>query len=294
MSDQTGAKPEKIPTQQQQRPGSEAEMDPPPQYLAPNYKGSGKLKGKVAIITGGDSGIGRSVAVLFAREGAKALTLFYYNENDDAKHTKEQVEKEGQGTEVLLIKGDVAESKQCNYVVEETVKKFGQLDVLVNNAATQFSTESITEITDEHLERTFKVNIFGYFYMARAAVPHLKKGSSIINTGSVVAYKGHEELLDYSTTKGAIKTFTYSLSQQLASKGIRVNSVCPGPIWTPLIPATMKAESIKDFGKEEAPMGRCGQPEECAPSYVFLASEADSSYITGQSLHPNGGIVVHG
>eukprot|EP01088_Endostelium_zonatum_P012986 TRINITY_DN27318_c0_g1_i1.p1 TRINITY_DN27318_c0_g1~~TRINITY_DN27318_c0_g1_i1.p1 ORF type:complete len:292 (-),score=84.21 TRINITY_DN27318_c0_g1_i1:23-898(-) len=291
MADQTGDRPSKIPTQQQELPGSEEEMKPAPQYLAPNYKGSGKLKGKVAIITGGDSGIGRSVAILYAREGAKGITLFYHSEDDDAKKTQQFVEAEG--AQVLLIRGDVAEAKQCNYVVEETVKKFGQLDILVNNAAVQFVRNFITEIKDEEFERTFKVNIFGYFYMARAAVPHLKKGSSIINTGSVVSYKGHEKLLDYSTTKGAIKTFTYSLSAQLAEKGIRVNGVAPGPILTPLIPATMDPEDVKDFGSD-VPLERCGQPEEVSPCYVFLASEADSSYITGQFLHPNGGTITHG
>jgi len=289
---QDGSKPEKVPGQvQEHQPGSEAAMDPPPQYLAPNYKGSNKLQGKVAIITGADSGIGRSVAILYAREGCKGVTVMYLDEDEDAKITQQQVEKEG--AECLLIRGDVSDSKFCNSAVEQTVKKWGQLDILVNNAAKQFFKYKLEEITDEQLRRTFEINIFGYFYMARAALPHLKKGSSIINTGSVTSYKGKEELLDYSTTKGAIKSFTYSLSAQLVDRGIRVNAVAPGPIWTPLIPATFPKEYVAKFG-QNAPLGRPGQPEECAPSYVFLASEASSSYITGQCIHPNGGTVIHG
>jgi len=246
----------------------ETKMDPPPQYMAPNYKGSGKLKDKVAIITGGDSGIGRSVAILFAREGAKGITIMYLDEDEDAKITQKHIQDEG--AECLLIRGDVSDSKFCTNSVEQTVKKFGRLDILVNNAAQQFVKWKLEEITDEQLERTFKVNIFAFFYMARAALPHMKKGSCIINSGSVTSYKGKEELLDYSTTKGAIKTFTYSLSAQLADRGIRVNGVAPGPIWTPLIPATFDKKKVAEFGTN-APLGRPGQPEECAPSYVFFS-----------------------
>jgi len=290
--DQTGAKPKSVPGEtQEHQPGLEADMDPPPQYLAPNYRGTGKLKDKVAIITGGDSGIGRSVGILYAREGCKGVTIMYLDEDEDAKVTQKQIEKEG--AQCLLVRGDISDSKLCDSAVEQTVKKFGRLDILVNNAAKQFYKTKLEEITDEQLEKTFKINIFAYFYMARAALPHLKKGSSIINTGSVTSYKGKEVLLDYSATKGAIKSFTYSLSAQLADRGIRVNGVAPGPIWTPLIPATFPAEDVAEFGKK-TPLGRPGQPEEVSPCYVFLASEADSSYITGQILHPNGGYIIHG
>jgi len=265
-------------------------MDPEPKYMAPNYKGTGKLKDKVALITGGDSGIGRSVSILYAREGCH-VAIVYLNEHKDAQITESIVHKEG--TQCLLLPGDVADPKFCHSAVEKTIAKFGRLDILVNNAAQQYPTESIEQITDENLDRTFKVNIYSFFYLARSAVPHMKKGSSIINTGSVVSYKGKEVLLDYAATKGAIKSFTYSLSAQLAERGIRVNGVAPGPIWTPLIPSTFKKEDVAEFGKS-TPMARPGQPEEVAPCYVFLASEVDSSYITGQFLHPNGGTIIHG
>jgi len=291
MSTQTSDKPSSVPPQtQSKQPGKESEMSPPPQYLAPNYKGCNKLLNKVALITGGDSGIGRSVAILFAREGAD-VCIVYLDEDKDAKITQRHVEDEGR--KCICIRGDVSDSSFCNSTVEQTVKQLGKLDILVNNAAQQFPKTSITEITDEQLDRTFKVNIYAYFYMARAAVKVMQKGSSIINTGSVVSYKGNDALLDYSATKGAIKAFTYSLSSQLAEKGIRVNGVAPGPIWTPLIPSTFTEDKVAKFGKD-TPMKRPGQPEEVAPAYVFLASEADSSYITGQFIHPNGGIIVHG
>lgn len=272
-------------------PGLEHKMEFEPQFLAPNYKGSDKLRGKVAIITGGDSGIGRSVAVLYAREGADVAIVYKPEEQKDADVTKGYVEKEGR--RCLCLPGDITKSDFCQNVVEETVRHFGKLDILVNNASSQWPKESLEEITDEQLELTFRTNIFSMFYMARSALKHLKKGSCIINTTSVQNAKGNPVMLDYSSTKGAITTFTYSLSQNLIERGIRVNAVAPGPIWTPLIPASMPEDKVKKFG-QQAPMGRAGQPEEVAPSYVFLASEADSSYITGQVLHVNGGTVVHG
>ena len=284
-------KPSEFPGQHQDRmPGLECEMNPEPKYLAPNYKGSEKLKDKVAIITGGDSGIGRSVAILYAREGADVAIIYLPEEQKDADKTKELVEKEGRSC--LCLPGDITKSDFCQNAVEETVKRYGKLDILVNNASSQFPKESLEDITDEQLEITFRTNIFAMFYMARSALKHLKKGASIINTTSVQNAKGNPVMLDYSATKGAITTFTYSLSQNLLDKGIRVNAVAPGPIWTPLIPASLPDDKVKEFG-QKTPMGRAGQPEEVAPSYVFLASNADSSYITGQVLHPNGGSVIH-
>jgi NAD(P)-dependent dehydrogenase (short-subunit alcohol dehydrogenase family) len=261
-------------------------MQVKPRFDAPDYKGSGKLEGKVAIITGGDSGIGRSVAVLYAREGAD-VAIVYLAAHEDAQETKRCVEKEGR--RCLLIAGDVKDSKFCKDAVEKTVKEFGHLDVLVNNAAFQEHAKSIEDITDERLEETFRTNIFGYFYMARAAVPHMKEGSSIVNTASVVALMGSGHLLDYASTKGAIVAFTYSLAENLIEKGIRVNAVAPGPVWTPLNPADSPAEKVRNFGKDTV-MKRPAQPEELAPSYVFLAAPVCSSYITGMVLPVTGTI----
>ncbi|MEJ6022636.1 SDR family oxidoreductase [Ramlibacter sp. PS4R-6] len=268
------------------KPGIEASMTIKPRFDAPDYKGSGKLEGKVAIITGGDSGIGRSVAVLFAREGAD-VAVVYLSSHEDAGETKRWVEKEGR--RCVLIPGDVKDSKFCKEAVERTVKDLGGLDILVNNAAFQEHAESLADITDERLEETFRTNIFGYFYMARAALPHLKPGASIINTSSVVSLRGSAELLDYSSTKGAINGFTLSLAENLIEKGIRVNAVAPGPVWTPLNPADRDADSIKDFGKKTV-FKRPAQPEELAPAYVFLAAPVCSSYITGTILPVTGQI----
>lgn len=277
------------PQQQNQQPGIEAEMIPKPQTRDIHYRGSGKLDGKVALITGGDSGIGRSVAILYAREGAD-VAIVYLDEDTDAKETKQLVELEGK--RCVLVRGDIGNEPFCKQAVEQTVKELGHLDILVNNAAEQHPQESIEDISAEQLERTFRTNIFGMFFMTKAALPQLKEGSSIINTTSVTAYQGNPQLLDYSSTKGAIVAFTRSLAKSLVEKGIRVNGVAPGPIWTPLIPSTFPAEKVESFGKQ-VPMQRAGQPEEVAPSYVFLAS-SDASYMSGQILHPNGGTVVNG
>lgn len=274
---------------QNQQPGRESEMTPRPKARASEYKGSGKLENKVALITGGDSGIGRSVAILFAREGAD-VAISYLNEHEDAKKTQEMVEAEGR--RCLPIAGDIGEKSFCEQVVKQTVDAFGHLDILINNAAEQHHQENIEDITQEQLEKTFRTNIFSMFYLTQAAMPHLQEGSAIVNTTSVTAYKGNESLLDYSSTKGAIVAFTRALSQKVVSKGIRVNGVAPGPIWTPLIPATFPPEKVESFG-QQVPMKRVGEPEEVAPSYVFLASD-DSSYMTGQILHPNGGTLVGG
>lgn len=286
-----------MPTQQQtnpaqhqeQQPGIQSQMTPQPQSLGEGYRGSDKLRGKVALITGGDSGIGRAVAIAFAKEGAD-VAIGYLNEDGDAKKTQEAIEQ--QGRRCLTIAGDIGEESTCQKLVEQTVKEFGHLDILVNNAAEQHPQESIEDITAEQLERTFRTNIFSMFYLTKAALKYLKEGSTIINTASVTAYKGNQQLLDYASTKGAIVAFTRSLSQSLAEKEIRVNGVAPGPIWTPLIPATFPEEKVATFGAD-TPLGRPGQPDEVAPSYVFLASK-DSSYMTGQILHPNGGSVVNG
>ncbi|MEW6494217.1 MAG: SDR family oxidoreductase [Cyanobacteriota bacterium] len=276
------------PQHQNQQPGIEAEMTPKPKSEGSNYRAAGKLIGKTALITGGDSGIGRSVAILYAQEGAD-VAIVYLNEDQDAQETKRLVEAEGK--RCLTIKGDIGDEQFCQQSVQQTVNELGHLDILVNNAAEQHPQESIENISAEQLERTFRTNIFGMFFMAKAALPHLKEGSAIINTTSVTAYKGNPKLLDYSSTKGAIVAFTRSLSQSLVKKGIRVNGVAPGPIWTPLIPATFPEEQVQSFGAQ-VPMQRAGQPEEVAPCYVFLAS-ADSSYMSGQILHPNGGEVVN-
>jgi NAD(P)-dependent dehydrogenase (short-subunit alcohol dehydrogenase family) len=277
------------PQHQRRQPGREHKMKPRPKAEDEKQRGSGKLKGKVAIITGGDSGIGRAVAIAFAKEGAD-VAVVYLEEHKDAQETEQRVEE--WGCKCLLIDGDVGDEKFCQKAVEETVDEFGKIDILVNNAAEQHRQDSIEKITEKQLERTFRTNIFSFFFMTKAVMKHLKKGSSIINTASVTAYKGSPELLDYSSTKGAIVAFTRSLSQALAGKKIRVNAVAPGPIWTPLIPSSFPAKDVATFGSD-VPLGRAGQPEEVAPSFVFLASD-DASYMTGQVLHPNGGTVING
>jgi NAD(P)-dependent dehydrogenase (short-subunit alcohol dehydrogenase family) len=274
---------------QGRQPGREHKMKPRPQAEDEKHRGSGKLQGKVAIITGGDSGIGRAVAIAFAKEGAD-VSIVYLEERTDANETRRLVGKHG--SKCLLIEGDVGEEEFCRKAITQTVKEFGKLDILVNNAAEQHPQDSIEKITEKQLEQTFRTNIFSFFFMAKAAMKHLKKGAVIINTTSVTAYKGSPHLLDYSSTKGAITSFTRSLSQALAGKCIRVNGVAPGPIWTPLIPSTFPAKDVETFGSD-VPLGRAGQPEEIAPSYVFLASD-DSSYMTGQVLHLNGGTIVNG
>ena len=278
------------PPQRQTQPGIEQEMTPEPDATRPQHQGTGKLAGKVALITGGDSGIGRAVAVLFAREGADVAIGHLAEEDTDANETVKLVEAEGR--RCLTLPGDVGDEAFCQEAVARTVRELGRLDVLVNNAAEQHTTQSIAELSAEQLERTFRTNIFAMFFLTKAALPHLGEGSAIVNTTSVTAYQGNPSLLDYSSTKGAIVAFTRSLSQQLVSKGIRVNAVAPGPIWTPLIPATMPEEKVASFGKD-VPMGRPGQPEEVAPCYLFLASD-DASYMAGQVLHPNGGNVING
>lgn len=277
------------PQEQDQQPGVTPPMRPQPDDMAEAYKAAGKLQGKVAVITGGDSGIGRSVAVHFAKEGANVVVT-YLSEDEDANVTKKEIEKAGQ--RCLLIKGDVGREAHCKEVIQKTLAEFGRLDILVNNAAEQHPKESIEEITEEQLTRTFRTNIFSMFFTVKAALPHLKEGASIINTASITAYAGNPSLLDYSSTKGAIVAFTRSLSGSLAEKKIRVNAVAPGPIWTPLIPSTFDAEKVSEFGAD-TPMARPGQPDEVAPAFVFLAS-ADSSYITGQTIHVNGGRIVNG
>jgi NAD(P)-dependent dehydrogenase (short-subunit alcohol dehydrogenase family) len=275
--------------QQSRRPGLEHEMSPKPLVADQNKRGSGKLDGKVALISGADSGIGRATAVLFAREGAD-IAFVYLNEHKDADETVRLVT--GEGRRCIKFAGDVGDEKFCGQVVEKAVQQLGKLDILVNNAAEQHPQNSLEDITQEQLEHTFRTNIFGYFFLTKHALKHLREGSTIVNTTSVTAYKGSPKLLDYSATKGAIVAFTRSLSQALAEKKIRVNGVAPGPIWTPLIPSTFPKEKIEKFG-EDVPLKRAGQPEEVAPCFLFLASN-DSSYMTGQILHPNGGAVVNG
>jgi NAD(P)-dependent dehydrogenase (short-subunit alcohol dehydrogenase family) len=278
------------PAQHQRRqPGLQSLMQPTPETIGDSYQSSGKLVGRVALITGGDSGIGRAVAAAFAREGAD-LAIVYRNEHRDAKETARLIEKIGK--RAILIPGDIGREAFCNRAVRKTVRSLGQLDILVNNAAEQHPTESILRITRKQLEKTFQTNLFSQFYLVKAALPHLRRGSAIINTTSVTAYRGSHHLLDYSATKGAIVTFTRSLAMQLVEKGIRVNAVAPGPIWTPLIPSTFKAAKVAKFGSD-VPMARAGEPSEVAPAFVFLASE-DSSYFTGQVLHPNGGEIING
>jgi NAD(P)-dependent dehydrogenase (short-subunit alcohol dehydrogenase family) len=274
---------------QENKTNRESEMKLKPKADDSQYRGSGKLQGKVALITGGDSGIGRAVAIAFAKEGAD-VAIVYHESHDDAKQTKQLVEDIGQRATVFA--GDIGDETFAVQAVQQTVDEFGKLDILVNNAAEQHPQQSIEDISAQQLERTFRTNIFSMFFMTKAALKHLKEGSAIINTTSITAYRGSKQLLDYSSTKGAIVAFTRSLSQNLVEKGIRVNGVAPGPIWTPLIPSTFPEEKVESFG-QQVPMKRAGQPEEVAPSYVFLASD-DSSYMSGQVLHPNGGAVING
>lgn len=277
------------PQHQEQRPGIESEMRPKPKTHDPNYKACGKLTGKVALITGGDSGIGRAVAVAYAKEGAD-ISIMYLNEHSDAEETKRLVEEAGR--RCITIAGDIGNEPFCKDAVKRTISELGKLDILVNNAAEQHPQNDLEAITAEQLERTFRTNIFSMFFLTKAALPHLRRGSAIINTTSVTAYAGSPQLLDYSSTKGAIVSFTRSLSQSLVEREIRVNAVAPGPVWTPLIPSTFDAEKVASFGSDK-PMQRAGEPVEIAPSFVFLAC-SDSSYMTGQVLHPNGGTVVNG
>ena len=275
--------------EQSRQPGKQIKMEPKPESIRETYKGSEKLKDKVALITGGDSGIGRSVAVHFAREGAD-IAIVYFSEDQDANDTKKSVENEGR--KCILIKGDVKDESFCKSAVEKAYGQLGKLNIVVNNAGMQFPAENVEEITSENLQKTFETNIFAYFYIVQSAMPYLKDGDVIINTTSVTAYRGSSHLIDYASTKGAIVSFTRSLSKQLAEKNIRVNAVAPGPIWTPLIPATFEGEKLEHFGKD-VPLGRPGQPSELGPGYVFLAS-LDSSYMTGQVLHINGGEIIGG
>ena len=280
-----------MPAQHQRKPGIESKLDPRPRYLAPFYKGAGKLNKKVALITGGDSGIGRAVAVLFAREGADVAFTYLRQEENDAEETRAAIEAEGRSA--LPIRGDLREPAFCKEVVRQTVKEFGKLDILVNNAAFQQHQESLGDLTDEQFDRTFKTNIYAYFRVTKAALPHLEKGSAIVNTGSITGLEGSKGLLDYSATKGAIHAFTKSLAQNLVEKGIRVNCVAPGPVWTPLNPSDQKAKDVAEFGAD-TPMKRPAQPEEIAPAFVYFASEADSSYVTGEVLTLLGGETTAG
>jgi NAD(P)-dependent dehydrogenase (short-subunit alcohol dehydrogenase family) len=277
------------PQHQKEQPGIESEMSPQPISIDIDYKGSGKLNNKIAIITGADSGIGKAVAIYFAKEGSDVV-IVYLNEHQDAEETKKLVEAEGR--KCLLLAGDIGDEAFSQEIVTKTIEQFGKINVLVNNAAEQHPQKSLLDITAQQLEKTFRTNIFGYFYLTKAVLPHLHKGSTIINTASITAYEGHEELIDYSATKGAIVSFTRSLAKSLAPQGIRVNGVAPGPIWTPLIPSTFTAEKVVNFGTD-TPIGRAGQPFELAPGYVYLASE-DSAYVSGQILHINGGKIVNG
>lgn len=277
------------PQHQDRRPGVETEMNPQPVFETSEYKAAGKLEGKVALITGGDSGIGRAVAVHYAKEGAD-VAIVYLNEHKDAEETKRQVEQEGR--KCILIAGDIGDDGFCRDAVKRTVEELGKLDILVNNAAEQHPQQKIEDISKEQLERTFRTNIFSMFYLTQAAMPHLREGSTIINTTSITAYRGSPQLLDYSSTKGAIVAFTRSLSMNLVEKGIRVNAVAPGPIWTPLIPSTFSEDQVSKFGATQ-PMKRPGMPDELAPAYVYLAS-SDSSYVSGQVIHVNGGEVING
>ena len=280
-----------MPPQHQEKPGIEAKLSPRPRYDAKLYKGANKLKGKVALVTGGDSGIGRAVAVLFAREGADVAFTYLKEEKVDAQETRVAVEEEG--VRAFAISGDVTDAKFCRRAVEDTVKKFGQLDILVNNAAFQQHQERLEDLSEEQWDRTFKTNIYGYFFLTKAALPHLKEGSAIVNTGSITGLEGSKQLLDYSATKGAIHAFTKSLAQNLVERGIRVNCVAPGPVWTPLNPADKKPDDVAKFGAD-TPMKRPAQPEEIAPAFVYFASEVDSSYVTGEILTLLGGETTAG
>jgi NAD(P)-dependent dehydrogenase (short-subunit alcohol dehydrogenase family) len=280
-----------MPAQHQRKPGIESKLDPRPRYQAPLYKGAGKLNKKVALITGGDSGIGRAVAVLFAREGADVAFTHLRQEASDAEETRAAIEAEGR--RALPLRGDLREPDFCKEAVQQTVKQFGKLDILVNNAAFQQHRESLDDLSDEQLDRTFKTNIYAYFRVTKAALPHLQKGSAIVNTGSITGLEGSKGLLDYSATKGAIHAFTKSLAQNLVEKGIRVNCVAPGPVWTPLNPSDQKPEDVAQFGAD-TPMKRPAQPEEIAPAFVYFASEVDSSYVTGEVLTLLGGETTAG
>lgn len=277
------------PQHQDHRPGTEAQMHPQPLYISDDYKAAGKLAGRVAIVTGADSGIGRAVAVHYAKEGANVV-LLYLNEHEDAELTRSEVEK--CGVEALSHAGDVASAQFCREVVSDTLNAWGRVDILVNNAGEQHPQKNLEDISEEQWERTFRTNIFAMFQLTKALLPHLQAGASIINTTSITAYKGNPTLLDYSSTKGAITSFTRSLAINLAPRGIRVNAVAPGPIWTPLIPSTFSADTVASFGAS-TPMQRPGQPAEVAPAYVYLAC-GDSSYVSGQVIHINGGSVVNG
>ena len=274
------------PQEQETQPGRESEMHPAPDYM-PRFPGAGRLTGKVAVISGGDSGIGRAVAVAMAREGARIMIL-YLDEHEDARETERVVKAEGSEAEILA--GDIGSEAFCREAVARAAERFGRIDILVNNAAEQHTVEGLEELTEEQIERTFRTNVFSMFFLTKAALPHMQKGSAIINCTSITAYRGHTQLIDYSATKGAIVTFTRTLSQLLAPRGIRVNAVAPGPIWTPLIPASFDAEKVSTHGGD-TPLGRPGQPNEVASCFVFLASE-DASYMSGQVLHPNGGEII--
>ncbi|WP_343580654.1 SDR family oxidoreductase [Acinetobacter sp.] len=292
MSNNPNQYPTAAPAQEQpHQPGEQQVMHPEPEIIKSTHLGSHKLKDKVVLISGGDSGIGRSVAVLFAREGAD-VAIIYLEEQQDAEKTKQLVEQEGQ--HCLLLKEDISNPQSSEKCVAETLKVFGKINILINNAGVQYQQKDLGDISTEQLEKTFKTNIFSMFHLTKAVLPHLKEGDSIINTTSITSYHGHDELMDYASTKGAITTFTRSLSNNLMKqkKGIRVNGVAPGPIWTPLIPSSFDAETVAKFG-QDTPMGRMGQPSEVAPAYLFLASD-DASYITGQVIHVNGGEIVNG
>jgi NAD(P)-dependent dehydrogenase (short-subunit alcohol dehydrogenase family) len=277
------------PQHQEKQPGVESLMNPKPKFEDPSYKGSGKLKGKYALITGGDSGIGKAAAIAFAKEGAH-VAIAYLDEHEDAKATKEIIE--GYGVQCILFAGDLSDEKHCQNVVNETVSELGGLNIVVNNLAQQYPQKSLQDITAQQWEKTFRINVFSYFYITKAALSHLKQGDTIINTASITAYGGNEQLIDYSSTKGAIVAFTRSLAKSLVNQGIRVNGVAPGPIWTPLIPSSFDSQKVAEFGTD-VPMGRPGQPWELAPAYVYLASN-DSTYVTGQMIHVNGGVAVNG
>lgn len=276
------------PQHQNKQPGLEKKMHPQPIFLNPNYQGSNKLKGKKILITGGDSGIGKAIACLFAQEGAD-IFIHYLNEHEDANNTKEMIEKFGQ--KCWLNHGNLQEYSVCEELSKICIKQCSTIDILINNIAVQYPQDSVEEISCEQMEKTFKTNFFSAFYMTKVLLPYLKKGSGIINTTSVTAYKGNDHLIDYASTKGALVAFTRSLSQNLVKKGIRVNGVAPGPVWTPLIPSSFEAEEVSHFG-EQVPMKRAAHPYEIAPAYLYLASD-DSSYMTGQILHPNGGVIVN-